>query len=141
MLQGFFFESFKIIDSWKCLQHFLFRDCIFSLLLSLNKVYIRLFCLMWSSLSLVIGIINSKVLRNHDINNGTWRNAYLQISGLLLLLTFWILITFPINLVHILRKNWYTSSFLNSDILLNLTSATEVWTVLNIFHCRIPLTI
>ena len=28
-----FFEAFKIIDYWKCLQIFLFRDCILSLLL------------------------------------------------------------------------------------------------------------
>ena len=51
MLQDFFFEASKIIDFWKCLLYFLFKDCILGLLLKskVGSIIMGLFCLMSSS--------------------------------------------------------------------------------------------
>ena len=96
MLQDFFLEVFKILDFSKCLQYFLFRDCILSLLLKSKVGSLKSFSLSFPPvlfLPLTIRKISGKVLRNHK----TWMKAHLQIRGLLLLVTPLIFVTFETN--------------------------------------------
>ena len=43
----------------------------------------------------IIRIISGKVLQNHNINDGTWENAHLQVCGHLLHVYPLIFVTFP----------------------------------------------
>ena len=84
------FEAFKIIDFWKCLPNFLFRDWKLSLLLKSKVGSIISFPVSFHLvlvLSLINCIINS-ITNYINVNNWTWRNAQLQIYGLLLPVVF-----------------------------------------------------
>ena len=89
------------------LPDFSFRDCKLSLLKPklASKISFSVYFHLILFLSSIICIISSKVLRNHNINYGTLKNAHLQICSLLLPFIF------PRNLVHTFRRDWCTCAW------------------------------